>query len=128
MESQTTDRGQISFNAGLSAGTVFLDNVSMEEIDPTGIQSVSNTVMRFSCECQNEQFDTEIEFRESEKDMSLKLFDIKGTLVKTFTIKAGNGRYYADSYDLSNMPTGYYMAKISSGKRILHTSKIMLVR
>ena len=33
MESQTTDRGQISFNAGLSAGTVFLDNVSMEEID-----------------------------------------------------------------------------------------------
>lgn len=128
MESQTTDRGQISFNAGLSAGTVFLDNVSMEEIDPTGIQSVSNTVMRSPVNVRMNNSTLEIEFRESEKDMSLKLFDIKGTLVKTFTIKAGNGRYYADSYDLSNMPTGYYMAKISSGKRILHTSKIMLVR
>jgi hypothetical protein len=70
----------------------------------------------------------EIEFTGSEKDASLKLFDIKGTLVKTFAIKSGNGRYYSESYNLSNMPAGYYLAKISSGKSVLHTSRIMLVK
>lgn len=123
MEQQTTDIGQISFNAGSSVETVFLDNVSVEQTAPTS--SLYQTAAHPSASARLSNAILEIKFTSPQNRASLKLYNLKGDLVKSVDFKTSAGRICSNRFDVSNMPSGYYVLKIGCGKCILYTSKIL---
>jgi O-glycosyl hydrolase len=61
-------------------------------------------------------------------DLSLKLFDLKGTIVKTLPLKNTVTGVRSHSYDLSDLAQGNYVVEICNGSTSLERSAITLTR
>ena len=127
MEHPTDINGRLGFNAALSTETVTIDNVSVRIFDPTAV-SVNNRVMQSSVtmNCRNALL--KIDVRDPvTKTVSLKIFDLKGSIVKNAILQTDAG-VNSHLYDLSELSHGFYVIKIGAGKDILHTSNIFLTK
>lgn len=69
-----------------------------------------------------------LKFKAQENRADLKIYNLNGDIVKSVALRTTAGLIHSNSYTLSDMTNGYYVVKISSGKDIIHTSKIMLVK
>ena len=59
---------------------------------------------------------------------SVKLFDLKGNIVKTATFQTISGAACSRSIDLSKLPLDFYIVKIDAGGKTVKTAKIILSR
>lgn len=69
-----------------------------------------------------------VKFKAQENRADLKIYNLNGDIVKSVALRTSAGLIHSKKYTLSDMTNGYYVVKISSGKDIIHTSKIMLVK
>jgi len=59
---------------------------------------------------------------------TMKLFDLKGKLLKSVTLSTKPGTTHADSYNLSSYPDGKYVVEVSDGEHVLQTSHVILTK
>lgn len=129
MEHPDDINGRLGFNLALSNTAVTIDNVSVKVSDPSSVYLNNRTTEQspFKVSCRKsilriESVDPVL------KESSLKIFDLKGNLIKNVMLRAVAGKNGVLSYDLSKKPCGFYVVKIGSEKAIIHSSKILLAR
>ncbi len=61
-------------------------------------------------------------------NFSLKIFDLKGTIVAAFPLKNTVAGVNSNSYNLSDLAQGYYVVEICNGDIALERSNVMLTR
>lgn len=128
MGQETDVNGQISINAGTEPGNIYIDNVSVK-LDktnvigsvrtaiPTGVKvNVSNSILKLN-------FTTP-----GNGSTYIRLYDLKGKVVKSAEFQASSAAYYSRSFDLSDICEGYYVLKISNGNKTISSSKILLMK
>ena len=69
-----------------------------------------------------------IEFASPGSRAFLRLYSIKGNIVKSVALETGPRGTCSSSNDLSSLPDGNYIVAIGCGKRTLHTSRVVLVK
>jgi hypothetical protein len=62
------------------------------------------------------------------KPAYLKLYDLRGTLLKSIVLKTRPFGIHSSSHDLSRLPNGNYLVEIGFEKRTLHTSNVILAK
>jgi hypothetical protein len=124
MTNPTDSNGRVSFNAGASTGSVFLDNISVKLLS-AGIRSAAEmrgpaTVVRL------DHSRLQVEFGSTEgKGISLGIFDLSGKQVRSGSFRAGSGQVQSWTSDLSGMPKGVYVLGIDADGNSIHRSKFL---
>jgi hypothetical protein len=124
MTNPTDSNGRVSFNAGASTGSVFLDNISVKLLS-AGIRSAAEmrgpaTVVRL------DHSRLQVEFGSTEgKGISLGIFDLSGKQVRSGSFRAGSGQVQSWTSDLSGMPRGVYVLGIDADGKSIHRSKFL---
>jgi glucuronoarabinoxylan endo-1,4-beta-xylanase len=124
MTMPTDSNSRVSFNAGASTESIFLDNISIQAI-PTSIHPTSNlktsgTVVRLA------HSRVEVEFSASQGSaISLGIFDLNGTMVRGGALRAGSGQIQSWTSDLSGLPRGVYVLGIDVGGKAIHRSTLL---
>jgi len=124
MTQPTDSNGRVSFNAGGSTESVFLDNISIKAI-PTSIQPAmerraSVHVVRLDHSI------LKVEFSASQgSSISLGIFDVRGKPVRSATFQAGSTQVQSWTTDLSGLPRGVYVFGIDAGGVAIERSKLL---
>jgi hypothetical protein len=95
------------------------------QLDITSAISKTRTSNPSFIRCNNGNLD--IQCVSSLSHAFLKVYNLKGTLLKTIPLTTSSG-IFSVSYNLSDLPNGNYFVEISSGKQILGTSKIIMTK
>ncbi|MFW6254936.1 MAG: endo-1,4-beta-xylanase [Chitinivibrionales bacterium] len=124
MEEPTYEDSRVEFSVGLNTPTVYIDNVSLFEVEPsTGISSgkaygAKNATL-------NVQQKGSIITVNLQNPMSgnahLKVYDLRGSVVGSHSYKAQAGVSQNFSFSAESLPRGYYVVKVQSGKSVLKT-------
>ena len=98
------------------------------KLDPTAAFIRGKSVVRsfVNTICSNSTLN--VEFTAPGNRAFVKLYDLKGNLLKSIVLKARSGGICSSSHDLSSWPNGNYMVEIDFGKHTLHTAKVMLTK
>jgi hypothetical protein len=59
---------------------------------------------------------------------TLNLYSLSGSIVKTNVIQTRAGGVYSRSYDLSDIPAGFYILKVAKDGDIILRSKVLVTR
>lgn len=128
MTHPTDVNGRIGFNAGNSTEAVKIDNVAVSICDPSASFIERKTTADSFMNAKIRHSTISIEFIAPANQAYLKLYDLRGNLLRTVILKTSPGSIHSSSHDFSNLSNGYYIAKISSLEHTLHTSKIVITR
>jgi hypothetical protein len=124
MTNPTDSNGRVSFNAGASTGTVFLDNISIKAVTD-GIRS-AQAVAGFPAVMRLDHSLLKVEFGASQGTaLTVDIFDLNGKPVRSGAFRAGVGQVQSWTSDLSGMPQGVYVVGIRAGGQMIHRSKFM---
>lgn len=125
MEEPTDSNSRISFNAGASIETVFLDNISIKSVPkPTALSSIDYSKTNMNIRCENSLL--KMDFRAPQKGtISFSLFDLKGNQMKVNALPIRQGENQLWVSDLSQLPKGMYVVQINVGKTLLYRTKIL---
>ena len=122
MGAVTDSNGRVSFNAGASTETVYLDNISLKPLT-AGIRSAkihAGTVVRVD----NSRL--KVQFAAPQGEMvSVGVFDLMGNKVRSGSFRAGAGPSQSWTSDLSGTPRGVYVIGIDAGGQAIHRSKFL---
>jgi glucuronoarabinoxylan endo-1,4-beta-xylanase len=129
MEHPDDINGRLVFNVALSNVAVTIDNVSVRVCEATSV-CMNNRIIRNSSTNVNYRNSLlRIELRDpSMKESSMKIFDMRGNLVKNITIRTTAGKADVFNCDMSKLPCGFYVVKIGTEKGTFISSKIFLAR
>jgi O-glycosyl hydrolase len=94
------------------------------QLDPTSTLSREVITSRSFIRCNNDNLN--IQFASAKKHALLKVYNLKGTLLKTIPLKSTASGTFSSKHNLSDLPKGNYIMEICSGKQTLETSKITL--
>jgi uncharacterized repeat protein (TIGR02543 family) len=124
MTNPTDSNGRVTFNAGASTQTVFLDNISVKEISasihPTNDLRASSTVIRL------DHSRLQVEFPASQgAAISVGVFDLNGKQVRVGAFQGGSGQVQSWTSDLSGLPRGVYVLGIDAGGKSILRSKLL---
>ncbi len=126
MEHPTDINGRLGFNVGTSDVTVFLDNISIKPVDLTGVLN-SGSIIRQPAVRLTHQNSLNVEFiSRVNGNATLKLFDLKGAVVKTVVLTTTAGEINSRSFQFTDVPNGLYTVKISHKDAIMYSSRILL--
>ncbi len=128
MEEPTYEDSRIEFSVGSYAPSVFIDNVSLFEINPSSIsRSFQNRIAKQMRVSQNGPF-VNIAFGADGNGMAfLYVYDLNGNIVYSDKFKGVSGSIQNCSFNTAGMSNGYYIVKIRSGNSI-HNTGIVLNR
>jgi hypothetical protein len=116
MEKETSDNSSVEFNVGTNTASVYIDNVSLFEIDGTYAIPVFNQRNNNMFKVRHNGNTVNIMFKTSEKNSAtLKVYDLKGRVIYTDIIKI-NGVMGSYSFNCGEMTKGYYVIKITGEK------------
>jgi len=123
MNEATDSSGRISFNAGASTGTVWLDNVSIKTYEPpTSIRALAQfSGVRISV--YNRMLETKFSGLPG-SSMSLQVFNLTGQQIKYVNWETGSPGSY--TLDVSSLPAGTYYVSLSTEAKTIHSEKIQL--
>lgn len=117
MEHPTDSSSRLSFNCGESTHDLFLDNITIEQVEETGITGplMSTRHSLISSIVHIESF-VKIELECAHTvSLSLKLFDSRGRIIRKEIIKAGQ-RYCI--LDFNQLSDGIYFIRLMTGKKL----------
>jgi pimeloyl-ACP methyl ester carboxylesterase len=126
MMNETDSNGRISFNAGLSTGTLFLDNISIQETQtpPVGIKGILDQGMKISSRGIGNSFRLDIHGAQN-RDLSIAIFNVFGKPLQTIQLPAKGEQSMTVEKDLSGLPKGVYFIQVLSGKNLVHSTKFI---
>ncbi|HEX2958501.1 MAG TPA: carbohydrate binding domain-containing protein, partial [Chitinispirillaceae bacterium] len=122
MEPPTDSSGRLGFNCGASNETVFLDNISIQQVSestsviPTELRSNFTPFIKY----RNASLQIVINSG-SDAGISMGVFDLKGAAVLKSEINAvSTGACF--NYNLSAIPKGIYLVALKSDGKLIHCS------
>lgn len=129
MSESTDSSGRISFNAGASTGTVYLDNVSIKTYTPaTNLQmSQRNGQPGLQLSLNHTMLSANF-VASAHQQASLNLYDLAGHLVKSSSWMTGSGQEHSAQLDMSGMARGLYIVRLTVGRTVMASSEILLAR
>lgn len=126
MESPTDSSGRICFNMGGSTGTVFLDNITIQNVDETKYIPVMNRYINIDPVVKYERSVLQIELNsEKERQLIVGVYDLKGSLLRIKTNKFGLKDRQIWVSDLSELPKGIYVAGLKCGGKVISRVKFL---
>lgn len=128
MESPADFNGRLALIFGNSSQSVTIDNVSVMIYDPSGAFVKINTTINSPVIAGIKNSTFNIKFTAPENLASLKLYHLRGNLLKTALLKTKPCHIHPSNHDLSGLPNGYYIARICCGEQLLNTSRIMVTK
>lgn len=121
MENSTDANARLGFNVGTSASSVVIDNVSVRVFDPseTTFRKTPGQLSSLTkVKCSNSTL--QISFIPAGSGVAfLRIYDLKGKLIKTEKIKTRAAKISTSSFKLSNISKGYYIVKIIDSGTII---------
>jgi len=128
MEQPTDINGRLSFNVGTETPAVNIDNVSVRLFDPSAFGSIK-TVMPSGVKVNVINSILHLNFNAYVNGpIFIRLYDLRGKIVKSEEIQTGSVASYSRSFDLSDISKGYYVLKINTSAKTINSSKILLMK
>jgi len=128
MSESTYEDSRIEFNAGTDTPTVFIDNVSLYEIEASSTDPLKTdnlkTKKMIVRQKGNRVFVTVQ--NANNRSMSIEMYDLKGNVVRSVNNMISKGADKVCSFDVTDMPKGYYVLKSRNGNSIMK-SGLMLI-
>jgi poly(3-hydroxybutyrate) depolymerase len=128
MTHPTDVNGRIGFNAGSSTEAVNIDNVEVLLYDPSAVFYKGKTLPVSFVNVKIRNSAISVRFIAPANQAYLRLYDLRGNLLRTVIIKTNTGKIHYSNHDFSDLSNGYYIVKISSMESTLFTSKIVITR
>jgi hypothetical protein len=123
MTNPTDSNGRVTFNAGASTKSVFIDNVSVKAISAS---IHSNNDLKESSVAWLSHSQLRVKFRAPQGSaISLGIFDLNGALVRSGAFRAGSGESQSWTTDLSGMPRGLYFVRVDADGNDILRSKFL---
>jgi hypothetical protein len=123
MEHPTDSSGRLGFNFGASTGTVYLDNISIQQATGNMIAS-GNRRIRLKPRVAYANGSLGIKYGPVPGvRLSVDLFDLKGNVVKSGNLQSVSENTW--TYDLSSVPSGIYVAGIRAEGKILSSTRFL---
>jgi hypothetical protein len=89
-----------------------------------GVNANTGASSAFQVNCSKSTL--KVEFKAPGSGLTtIKLFDLKGNVVKTAEFQTIAGRTCSSSFDLSKMPSVFYILKIDNGGKTIKTARIL---
>ena len=132
MQDATDNAAKVVFNCGLSDIDVLIDNVSIKQLIPAGVDSKSKNFLNEFLLHQNfpNPFNpsTVIKYQlPSINVVSLKVFDVLGNEVATLVHQIQEAGTYSVPFNALNLSSGIYFYKLQVGNLAV-TKKLMLLK
>lgn len=128
MGQETDVNGQISFSAGPEPSTIYIDNVSVK-IDKTNVVGSTRTAIPSGVKVNVSNSILKLNFTAPGNGSTfIRLYDLRGKVVKSAEIQARSAAYCSRSFDLSDICEGYYVLKIGTGSNTISSSKVLLMK
>lgn len=126
MEEPTYEDSRIEFSVGTSTPSVYIDNVSMVEVEPATAVSAPKfrSVLDNMTVQKSSSLITAVLHGALNGKASLQVYNLKGSLVESREFKMYKGRAIC-SLNTARMPKGYYIMRIQNGNAVMR-SKILL--
>lgn len=126
MEEPTYEDSRIEFSVGLATPTVYIDNVSLFEIDATAVAAPIKKMATKWMKVRQKASQVNITLNNFAKGRaSLSVYDLKGSVVRSARLNNQGGTIQSHSFDASAMPSGYYIVNVRSGKAELKSGFIL---
>ncbi|HLV32915.1 MAG TPA: endo-1,4-beta-xylanase [Chitinispirillaceae bacterium] len=128
MEEETCDDSRLEIILGTGAATtVYLSNVSLFEIiePPDAVNMPIKKNKKRHINISGKGSFVDVRFNKIEKNSSFTIYDMMGNVVRSENFKKDFGSDKILSFDIRNIPRGYYIVAVRSGN-ILETSKIVV--
>lgn len=116
MKEETYDDSRIEFSVGLNTPTVYLDNVSLYEIEANSVSApLYNKSIKWIDVRQNGSL-VNVSFNTNGKNSAfLNVYDLNGNVVHSANFKTKSGSTQNFSFSTSGMSKGYYIVNVRSG-------------
>ncbi len=87
----------------------------------------TNQLRNVTVNSSNSIINTEFQ-SQNDGTVSLGVYNLNGASIATTSFVAKTGEFYSKSFDLSTIPTGYYIVKIMNNNTTKHVSKVLLTK
>ncbi|MFP4242842.1 MAG: endo-1,4-beta-xylanase [Chitinispirillaceae bacterium] len=126
MEEPTYDDSRIEFSVGTDTPAVYIDNISMIEVEPTTAFSAPKFRSRLGNLTIRKSADviTAVLHGTCNGKTSLQVYNLKGNLVESKDFRMEKGRRICN-LNTSRMPKGYYIMKLQNGNDVMK-SKLLI--
>jgi len=124
MEQPTDSSSRLGFNFGASTGTVYLDNIIIQQATGTSfVPSVSRRIS-FKPDVSYKNSSLRIKYQtDPGSQLSLDLFDLRGNIVDSRILQSGSGHIW--TLDLSGLPGGTYVAGLKADGMLINSTKFI---
>ena len=122
MTNPTDLNGRLSFNAGASTETVFLDNISIKGMVSGVRAKVAGSPVFVRLE--NSQLNIKFGAPQASK-ISIGLYNLNGANVRSGSLQPGGEQNMSWNVDLSGMPRGLYIVRIDADDKAVLRSKFL---
>lgn len=129
MDKTTYDNSRIEFSVGLNTPTVFIDNVSLHEIEHSAAIKPVHKKKIEKIKIQQKGALLTIAFDVAEKSgANINIFDLKGNLIRFAEIKFHSGSSRNYSINMAGIPKGFYIIKVENGNKVQKSGIVLTGR
>lgn len=129
MQEPTYEDSRIEFNVGLNTPNVYLDNVSLYETASSDVSVPERKTAASKIRIRQKGSQVGITLNHSMKENALiKIYDLKGSVVHTATVKAHDGNTQRYRFDSAGMPKGFYVVTVIVGPIRMNSGMLLLAK
>lgn len=125
MKEETSEDSRLEFNVGLNTSTVYIDNISLFEVEPDLINA---PLQNKRTDCinihQNGSLVNIIFYTDSKNNSLLNLYDLKGCIVRSARFKT-SAFLQNCSFSTADMANGFYAVKVTNGTSVYKTGLVL---
>jgi poly(3-hydroxybutyrate) depolymerase len=125
MTAPTDSNSRITFNAGAATGALFLDNVSIQTVDPSvSVKSIASGHSGSSLMKEGSRLGILLDGLPGER-VSLGVYDLAGRPVRSADLLLDGSGVQRWGADLSGLSRGVYLVQVQAGGRIVYRSRFL---
>ena len=128
MEEETYDNSRVEFSAGLNSPSVYIDNVSLFEIEWSSVSTPVKAVRAEPLYIRQKGSRVIISLDNGKNSsVSLDIFDLRGNIIRSSSFKSTDEPSSAQSFvfNVSDISKGYYVIRVRSGN-VVRKSRLII--
>src|SRR5690554_714329 len=128
MEEETYDNSRVEFSAGLNSPSVYIDNVSLFEIEWSSVSTPVKAVRAEPLNIRQKGSRVIISLDNGKNSsVSLDIFDLRGNIIRSSSFKSTDEPFSAQSFvfNVSDISKGYYVIRVRSGN-VVRKSRLII--
>lgn len=130
MQESTYENSRVEFSAASETPSVYIDNVSLFEIEPSvaSVPGLNRTLKRMSIHQKGSSIEI-ITNANSNKELLVEMYDLRGSVVRSAEFKTASwGHTQRYSFNTAGIPKGYYMIKVRIGNSVKESELLLTGR